>query len=255
MLVPMVALLAAGRSPGRRRGLRALTSVHRRSEPYRQQARTLAAVAVTMVVSVAIGDLIAVHGPSGPWQEALSLLATALVGAITTAAATAVKLGPPGGLIFAFATGACSHLPLSHADLPLHLLVTALSAALAWGVSIAGAVVIGLGPQRRAVAAALEATAAHVEARLTRPPGTAPRCRKPPEQRGQRAPAPRLTRPPRPGAGHAAVRELRCSPARRTRQPLRGQPPLPAAERPSANCSATSPRRPPPHRLRPPVGG
>ena len=167
MLVPMVALLAAGRLDlvaGAVFG--ALTSVYCRSEPYRQQARTLAAVAVTMVVSVAIGDLIAVHGPSGPWQEALSLLATALVGAITTAAATAVKLGPPGGLIFAFATGACSHLPLSHADLPLHLLVTALSAALAWGVSIAGAVVIGLGPQRRAVAAALEATAAHVEARL-----------------------------------------------------------------------------------------
>ena len=90
MLVPMVALLAAGRLDlvaGAVFG--ALTSVYCRSEPYRQQARTLAAVAVTMVVSVAIGDLIAVHGPSGPWQEALSLLATALVGAITTAAATA----------------------------------------------------------------------------------------------------------------------------------------------------------------------
>ncbi|MFD0492302.1 FUSC family protein [Saccharopolyspora spinosporotrichia] len=164
VLAPMAVLLqlhrldlAAGAVFG------ALTSVYGRSEPYRQQARTLAAVAVTMVLAVAAGDLIAVFGAGHAWHEALALLGTAVVGAVTTAAATAAKVGAPGGLIFAFATGACAHLALEPADLGPHLAVAAASAAFAWAVSTAGAVVSGLGPQRRAVAAALEATAAHLE--------------------------------------------------------------------------------------------
>ncbi|QUG99776.1 FUSC family protein [Saccharopolyspora erythraea] len=163
VLAPMAVLLqldrldlAAGAVFG------ALTSVYGRSEPYRQQARTLAAVAATMVVAVAAGDLIAVFGAGHVWHEALALLGTAVVGAVTTAAATAAKVGAPGGLIFAFATGACAHLALEPADLGPHLAVAAASAAFAWAVGTAGAVVSGLGPQRRAVAAALEATAAHL---------------------------------------------------------------------------------------------
>lgn len=166
VLVPLVLLLGVGRLDlvgGAVFG--ALTSVYCRSEPYRQQARTLAAVAVAMVLSVALGDLIAVYAGGDEWHEAVAMLGTAVVGAVATALSTAVKLGPPGGLIFAFATGACSHLTLSAADLPLHIAAAAVSAAFAWGISIAGAVVTGLGPQRRSVAAALEATAAHLDAR------------------------------------------------------------------------------------------
>ncbi|RCW44518.1 fusaric acid resistance family protein [Halopolyspora algeriensis] len=166
MLVPLTTLLQIGRLDlvaGAVFG--ALTSVHARSEPYRQQARTLAVVAVSMVLAVAIGDVIAVFAEGSVWHEPLALLATAVVGAVTTAAGTAVHLGAPGGLIFAFATGACAHLSLATTDLGPHISVTAVSAAFAWAVSTAGAVVSGLGPQRRAVAAALEATAAHLAAR------------------------------------------------------------------------------------------
>lgn len=166
MLVPLVVLLQLDRLDlvaGAVFG--ALTSVYCRNEPYQQQARSLAVVAVTMVLAVAVGDLIALSAGGHVWHEALALIGTALVGAGTTAVATSVKIGAPGGLIFAFATGACAHLALTADDLGPHLAVTAISAAFAWTVSIAGAVVSGLGPQRRAVATALEATAEHLAAR------------------------------------------------------------------------------------------
>lgn len=167
MAVPLAALLAIGRLdllPGAVFG--ALTSVHCRGEPHPRQARTLAVVAAGMVLAVFTGDLIAAF--SGGSREPLALLATALGGAIATAAATAVKIGPPGGLIFAFAIGACAHLELQPADLGPHLLIAALSAAFAWVVTAAGGVIGGLGPHRRAVAAALEATADSLDDRSDR---------------------------------------------------------------------------------------
>ncbi|WP_344924088.1 FUSC family protein [Saccharopolyspora gregorii] len=76
-------------------------------------------------------------------------------------------------MIFAFATGACAHLPLTTADLGPHPRVAALCAAFAWTVNVAGAAVIGLTPQRRAAATALNATATALAARtdLTARPG------------------------------------------------------------------------------------
>ncbi|GAB3281933.1 hypothetical protein GCM10027563_11610 [Parasphingorhabdus pacifica] len=166
MIVPLVVLLQLDRLDllaGAIFG--ALTSVYCRGEPCGQQARTLAAVAVTMVLAVALGDLIAVYAAGHAWHEAIALLVTALVGAVATAIATTVKIGPPGGLIFTFATGACSHLALGTGDLAPHIATAALSAAFAWAISIAGAAVIGLRPQRRCVAAALDAVATHLETR------------------------------------------------------------------------------------------
>lgn len=164
MSVPLGALLALGRLdllPGAVFG--ALTSVHCRAEPHPRQARTLGVVAAGMVAAVLTGQLIAASTGGQPWHEPLAMLATALGGAIATAAATAVKIGPPGGLIFSFAIGACAHLPLRPGDLGVHVLVTALSAGFAWAVTTAGGVIGGLAPHRRVVAAALEATAQAVE--------------------------------------------------------------------------------------------
>ena len=166
MLVPLAVLLQVGRLDlvaGAVFG--ALTSVYCRAEPYRQQARALAVVAVTMVLAVLVGDVIAVSAAGSAFHEPLALVATAVVGAVTTAVATAVKIGAPGGLIFTFATGACAHLALPASVLGWHVLVTALSAAFAWAVSVLGARAAGLNPQRRTVAHALEATAAHLAAR------------------------------------------------------------------------------------------
>ncbi|EIF00150.1 hypothetical protein SacglDRAFT_03288 [Saccharomonospora glauca K62] len=141
----------------------ALTSVYSRNDPYRRQLRTLAAVGVGMVLAVTVGDLVAVTVGGSAAHVVVALLATALVGALATMACTAVGAGAPGGLMFAFATGACAHLPLSAGDLPAHLGIAVASAALAWTVSYAGARVRGLKPQREAVARALEATAAHLD--------------------------------------------------------------------------------------------
>jgi|GEM_PF-720841 len=165
MLVPLLVLLQLDRLelvPGVVFG--ALTSVYCRTEPYRSQTRMLAAVAIAMVLAVTIGDLIAAFGGSGLAHDVLALSATAVVGGVATATATAVRLGSPGGLIFAFATGACAHLPLSPSDLGVHVAATAASAAFAWAVNSTGSVISGLRPQRRVVAAALRATAEYSEA-------------------------------------------------------------------------------------------
>lgn len=162
MVVPLVVLLALDRLDlvaGAVFG--ALTSVYSRNDPHRRQARTLAAVAVGMVLAVALGDLVAVLAGGASGHVPIALLATAVVGAAATLACTAVKTGAPGGLIFTFATGACAHLPLSAGDLPAHLGVTTASAALGWTVAYAGSLRRGLRPQQEAVARALEATAAH----------------------------------------------------------------------------------------------
>ena len=166
MLVPLVVLLRIGHLDlvaGAVFG--GLISVYCRNEPYRQQARSLAVVAVTMVLAVLAGDLIAVFGAGSALHEPLALVVTAVVGAVTTAVATAVKIGAPGGLIFTFATGACAHLALPASALGWHVLVTALSAAFAWAVSVLGARAAGLNPHRRVVGQALEGTAAHLAAR------------------------------------------------------------------------------------------
>lgn len=165
LALPLGVLLAAERMdllPGAVFG--SLTSVHCRTEPHPKQPRTLGVVAVGMAASVTVGVLIAAFA-GGPWHEPLAMLATALVGAIGTVASTAVKTGPPGGLIFAFATGACSHLPLHPADVPTHVLTVVLSSAFAWTVTVTGTAVLGLRPHRRVVAAALDATAAALDDR------------------------------------------------------------------------------------------
>ncbi|MCA1191854.1 FUSC family protein [Saccharopolyspora sp. 6V] len=166
MAVPLVLLLLTDRLdllPAAVFG--ALSSVYGRAEPYYRHARTLGAVAVGMVLAVAVGELIAVYAGGTPAHEVVALAATAFVGAAATVICAAVKVGPPGGLIFAFAAGACAHLPLTTADLGPHLAVAALCAAFAWTVNVAGAAVIGLTPQRRAAATALNATATALAAR------------------------------------------------------------------------------------------
>ncbi|SDQ95121.1 FUSC family protein [Actinopolyspora saharensis] len=140
----------------------ALTSVYCRSDPYRNQIRALAAVAAGMLLAVGLGDLIAVAGLEPRQQHLAAILGTAVVGALATAATTAAKLGPPGGLIFSFATGACANMTLEPAEVPAHLLACAISGAFAWSICALGAWWAGLRPQRRAVATALEATAAHL---------------------------------------------------------------------------------------------
>ncbi|SFE63160.1 Fusaric acid resistance protein-like [Actinopolyspora alba] len=143
----------------------ALTSVYCRSEPYRNQTRSLAAVAAGMVIAVGLGDAIALADVA-PWQHRLLVVTgTAVVGAVATAATTAVKLGAPGGLIFSFATGACANLAITPADVAPQLAVCAVSGAFAWLICTVGAAFAGLRPQRRAVASALEATAAYLSNR------------------------------------------------------------------------------------------
>ncbi|WP_432931735.1 hypothetical protein ACQPZZ_12480 [Microbispora sp. CA-135349] len=80
-------------------------------------------------------------------------------------ACDAARIGPPGNLIFTFMSATCAFLPQRLGEIPLHLALVAATAALAWLVCMAPALVRPEGPQCTAVARALEAAVrlAHAE--------------------------------------------------------------------------------------------
>src|SRR5699024_8548430 len=92
-------------------------SLYGRGEPYPRRARTLAVVGIGLVAAVAAGGTVSAAITDPTARELVAALVLTAFATTATAASTATKLGPPGGLIFAFAVGACAHLPLTWASL------------------------------------------------------------------------------------------------------------------------------------------
>ncbi len=129
--------------------------------PYRVRARTLLGVATGMVASVGVALTAAGLTRSAP----VLVLVAALLAAAHKVACDAARIGPPGNLIFTFMSATCAFLPQRLGEIPLHLALVAAAAALAWLVCMAPALLRPEGPQRAAVARALEAAVrlAHAE--------------------------------------------------------------------------------------------
>ncbi|MFD8704390.1 FUSC family protein [Kitasatospora sp. NPDC059648] len=123
--------------------------------PYRARARTLAGVLLGTVLSTA-----AALTAAALTRDAVVLVAVAAVlAALHKLACDAARIGPPGSLIITFTTASCAFVPQHSADLPPHLALTAIGAALAWLVGMAPALLRPYGPERIATARALEAAA------------------------------------------------------------------------------------------------
>ncbi|MFI9360390.1 FUSC family protein [Kitasatospora sp. NPDC053057] len=123
--------------------------------PYRARARTLAGVLLGTVLSTA-----AALTAAALTRDAVVLVAVAAVlAALHKLCCDAARIGPPGSLIITFTTASCAFVPQHPADLPPHLALTALGAALAWLVCMAPALLRPYGPERIATARALEAAA------------------------------------------------------------------------------------------------
>src|SRR5690625_3666036 len=116
-------------------------TLYGRDEPYPRRARTLACVGLGLVAAVTAGGLVSTAIAEPAWREAVSAAVLAVVAAAATAARHAVRLGPPGGLIFAFAVGSCAHLPLTWPVLAQLVAVSLGSAALGWLFCLSGALV------------------------------------------------------------------------------------------------------------------
>ena len=131
--------------------------------PYLRRARTVACAGRGRLAAVAAGGLISTAIADPAWREAVSAVVLAAVAAVATAASNAVRLGPPGGLIFAFAVGSCAHLPLTWPALAQLIAVSLGSAALGWLFCLSGALVDVFAPPRRAVGKAIRQVAAHAD--------------------------------------------------------------------------------------------
>ncbi|MBB2745688.1 UNVERIFIED_ORG: hypothetical protein FHR35_005551 [Microbispora rosea subsp. rosea] len=139
----------------------AMCALYAHGLPYRVRARTLLGVATGMVASVGVALTAAGLTRSAP----VLVLVAALPAAAHKVACDAARIGPPGSLIFTFMSATCAFLPQRLEEIPLHLALVAAAAALAWLVCMAPALVRPEGPQRAAVARALEAAVrlAHAE--------------------------------------------------------------------------------------------
>ena len=157
-----VTTLAGHHTWGLLTGTGVFTVLYGAGRPLRSRVRVLLLVAVGLVSCMALGTL-----ASG--NAILSVVVTALVGAVATFLAHALRLGPPGAFFFVLVVGIGGYLPTRGVD-PLSMVgATALGAAIAVPIALFDLLLDRRGPERAAVAAADRA----VEAFLATPPGDA----------------------------------------------------------------------------------
>ncbi|MBD0670372.1 FUSC family protein, partial [Streptomyces sp. CBMA156] len=123
--------------------------------PYRARARTLAGVLLGTVLSTGA----ALTAAALTHDAAVLVAVAAVLAALHKLFCDAARVGPPGSLIITFTTASCAFLPQRLSDVPAHLALTVLGAALAWLVCMAPALVRPYEPERIATARALEAAA------------------------------------------------------------------------------------------------
>ncbi|MGK4584807.1 FUSC family protein [Kitasatospora sp. HPMI-4] len=121
--------------------------------PYAARARTLAQVAAGTFLSTAV----ALTAASLTRSAAVLVAVSAVLAALHKLACDAARIGPPGNIIVTFTSASCAFVPQRPAELPGHLALTALGAAVAWLVCMAPAPVRPLGPERILTARALQA--------------------------------------------------------------------------------------------------
>ncbi|WP_078939446.1 FUSC family protein [Streptomyces sp. NRRL F-2295] len=124
--------------------------------PYVRRARAVAGV----VLGMAAGLAVSLTTASLTGSTAVLIAVGALLAAAQKAVCDATRIGPPGHVIFTFVSSAALFAPQRPEQIPGHLALTLGAGAFAWLVALAPALVRREGPERRAVARALEAAAA-----------------------------------------------------------------------------------------------
>ncbi|MGA5699689.1 FUSC family protein [Peterkaempfera bronchialis] len=139
----------------------AMCALYAHGLPYAARARTMSWVGAGMIAGAGLG-LVAgalIH------SAAALILVISLIAAIQKLVCDATRIGPPGNVVFTFITAGFAFQAVPLGAVPFHCGLVVLGAALAWVVTMAPAVVRPRGPQRIAVARALEAGARHLAAR------------------------------------------------------------------------------------------
>ncbi|SFJ60481.1 Uncharacterized membrane protein YccC [Streptosporangium canum] len=170
LAIPDLVLLALGRldlavytSAG------AMCALYAHGLPYAARARTLLRVALGMIASVGV----ALTAAGLTRSTVVLIIVAAVLAALHKVACDAARIGPPGNVIFTFMAATCAFMPQRLSEVPFHLVLATAGAALAWLVCMAPGIVRPDGPQRIAVARALEAAARALETAARVPAATA----------------------------------------------------------------------------------
>ena len=123
--------------------------------PYRTRARVLTGVLLGMVASTAV----ALTASALTTSTAVLVVVAAALAAVQRMLCDAARVGPPGALIMTFVTASCAFVPQRLSEVPAHVALALGGAAAAYVVCMAPALVRADGPERIAVARALEAAA------------------------------------------------------------------------------------------------
>jgi hypothetical protein len=155
MGLPLLALVMAGRPQAAVfAAFGAFTGLYGADRPYRLRARTLAGVAAGFVAAVALGSAGGMVLERWWWVAAVAAVAAA-----ATWGCDAAAIGSPGAWMFLFAFAASTQVPAQPREVVTRSLLAGGGAAVGWSVAMLGVLVDPRGPERRATAAALSATA------------------------------------------------------------------------------------------------
>ncbi|WP_199195691.1 FUSC family protein [Nocardia sp. MDA0666] len=123
--------------------------------PYAARGRTLAWVVLAMFA----GTAVALTASALIESAAVRVLVIAVLAGLYKLVCDASRMSPPGNIIFTFVVSSAAFIPQRTEQLPGHLALILLGGLLAWCVCMAPALIRPHGPQRLAVARALESTA------------------------------------------------------------------------------------------------
>ena len=155
MGLPLLALVLAGEPQAAVfAAFGAFTGLYGADRPYRLRARTLAGVAAGFVGAVVLGSTGGLFLTQGWWVAAVAVAAAAAKWGCDTAG-----IGTPGAWMFLFAFAASTQVPAQPGDVAVRSLLALGGAVVAWCVAMLGALGDPRGPERRAAAEALRATA------------------------------------------------------------------------------------------------
>ncbi|MFK4104912.1 FUSC family protein [Streptomyces sp. NPDC019531] len=146
-----------------------LCALYAHNRPYAARARALAQVVLGMVAGLGV----ALVAASLTGSAVVLVTVGALVAAVQKTLCDATRVGPPGHVVLTFVSSAALFAPQTLGQVPGHLGLALAAGAWAWLVGMAPGLVRPHGPERRATAQALNATAAYLEDPSSRASGTA----------------------------------------------------------------------------------
>ncbi|MFF4353013.1 FUSC family protein [Streptomyces sp. NPDC001530] len=138
-----------------------LCALYAHHRPYAARARALAWVVLGMLGGLAVALVTA----SLTTDAVVLVTVGALLAAVQKVLCDATRIGPPGHVVLAFISSASLFAPQTLGQVPGHLALGAAAGAWAWIVGMAPGLLRPHGPERRATAHALNATAAYVVTR------------------------------------------------------------------------------------------